>query len=91
MHLGAKPMQSYKYIKEHGCTSECLLRLVDDSDQPIVPGQKRGMKGDSWFGHTHLADKLGTQGVRTVLQINTGHALFPAKFLVEELLDHDDR
>jgi hypothetical protein len=45
------------------------------------------MKGDLWFGHTCLANKLGTQGVRDVLQIKTGHALFPAKFLDEELAE----
>jgi hypothetical protein len=84
---GAKPMQNAKYSKEHGCTSGCSLRLVDASDQPIEPGQKRGMKGDSWFGHTHLADNLGTQGIHTVLQIKTGHALFPEKFLDEELAE----
>jgi hypothetical protein len=84
---GAKPMINAKYSKEHGCTSGCSLRLADASDQHIEPGQKRGMKGDSWFGHTHLADKLGTQGVRAVLQITTGHALFPAKFLDEELAE----
>lgn len=84
---GAKPMQNAKYSKEHGCTSGCSLRLVDASHQPIESGQKRGMKGDSWFGHTRLADKLGTQGVRAVLQIKTGHALFPAKFLDEELAE----
>jgi hypothetical protein len=43
------------------------------------------MKGDSWFGHTCLADKLGSQVVRAILQIKTGHALFPAKFLDKEL------
>jgi hypothetical protein len=42
---GAKPMQNAKYSKEHGCTSGCSLRLVDASDQPIEPGQKRGMEG----------------------------------------------
>jgi hypothetical protein len=45
------------------------------------------MKGDSWFGHTRLADKLGTQGVSAVLQINIGHALFPEKLLDEELAE----
>jgi hypothetical protein len=78
-------MQNAKYSKEHGCTSGWSLRLVDASDQPIEPGQKRGMKSESWFGHTHLADKLGTQGICAVLQIKTWHALFPAEFPVEEL------
>jgi hypothetical protein len=84
---GAKPMQNAKHRKEHGCTSGFSLRLVDASDQPIEPGQKCGMKGDSWFGNTRLADKLGTQGVRAVLQIKTGHALFPVKFQDEELAE----
>jgi hypothetical protein len=83
----AKPMQNAKYSREHGCTSDCSLRLVDASDKPIEHGQKRGMKGNSWFGHTPLANKLGTQGVRAVLQIKTGHAIFPEKFLDEELAE----
>jgi hypothetical protein len=84
---GAKPMLNAKYSKEHDCTSVWSLCLVDASDQPIEPGQKRGMKSDSWFGHTHLADKLGTQGIHAVLQIKTGHAIFPAEFLDEELAE----
>jgi hypothetical protein len=46
---GAKPMQVVKYITEHGCTSGCSPRMSKACNQPVAAGQKRGLKGDSWF------------------------------------------
>jgi hypothetical protein len=43
------------------------------------------VKGDSWFGHVRLADNFGQQGIRAMLKIKTGHALYPAKFMEEKL------
>jgi hypothetical protein len=43
------------------------------------------VKEDSWSGHVLLADNLGQQGMRAMLQIKTGHALYPAKFMEEKL------
>jgi hypothetical protein len=58
IQLGAKPMCVAKYSAEHGCTSGCSLRLSEACNQPVDPEQKRGVKGDSWFGHVRLADRL---------------------------------
>jgi hypothetical protein len=78
-------MRVAKYSAEHGCTSGCSLRLFEACDQPVDPQQKRGVKGDSWFGHVHLADNFVQQGIWAVLQIKTGHALYPAKFMEDSL------
>jgi hypothetical protein len=78
-------MHVAKYSAEHGCTSGCSLRLSEAFKQPVDPEQKRGVKGDSWFGHVRLADNFGQQGIRAMLQIKTGHALYPAKFMEEKL------
>jgi hypothetical protein len=64
---GAKPMRVAKYSAEHGCTSQCSLRLSEACKQPVDPEKKRGVKGDSWFGHVRLADKFGQQGIRAML------------------------
>jgi hypothetical protein len=37
------------------------------------------------FGHVCLADNFGQQGIRDMLQIKTGHALYPAKCMEEKL------
>jgi hypothetical protein len=73
------------HYAEHGCTSGCSLCMSEACNQPVAAGQKRGLKGDSWFGNLRLADNLGQQGVRAMLQIKTGHALYPAKFMEEKL------
>jgi hypothetical protein len=78
-------MRVVKYSAEHGCTSGCSLRMSETCNQPVTAGQKRSFKGNSWFGHVRLADNLGQQGVRAMLQIKTGHALYPAKFMKEKL------
>jgi hypothetical protein len=78
-------MRVAKYSAEHGCTSGCSLCLSEACNQPVAAGQKRSVKGDSWFGHVCLADNLGQQGVRAMLQIKTGHALYPEKFMEEKL------
>jgi hypothetical protein len=78
-------MRVAKYSAEHGCTSGCSLRLSEACYQPVDPEQKRDVKGDSWFGHVRLADNFGQQGIRAMLQIKTGHALYPAKFMEEKL------
>jgi hypothetical protein len=82
---GAKPMRVANYSAEHGCTSGCLLCLSEACNQPVDPEQKRDVKGDSWFGHVHLADNFGQQGILAMLQIKAGRALYPAKFMEEKL------
>jgi hypothetical protein len=78
-------MRVAKFSAGNGCTSGCSLRLSEACNQPVYPEQKRGVKGDSWFGHVRLADNFGKQGIRDVLQIRTGHTLYPAKFMEEKL------
>jgi hypothetical protein len=51
----------------------------------LLPREKRGVKGNLWFGHVHLADNFVQQGIRAMLKIRTGHALYPEKFMEEKL------
>jgi hypothetical protein len=78
-------MRVAKYSTEHGCTSGCPLHISEACKQPVDPEQKRGVKGDSWFGHVRPADNFGQQGIRDMLKIKTGHALYPEKFMEEKL------
>jgi hypothetical protein len=82
---GAKTMRVARYSAEHGCTSGCSLRMSGACNQPVAAGKERVLKGDSWFGHVRLADNFGQQGVRAMLQIKTGHALYPETFMEETL------
>jgi hypothetical protein len=86
-------MRVAKYSVEHGCTSGCSLRLSEACNQPVDPEQKRGVKGDSWFGHVRLADNFGQQGIRAMLQIKTGHAFYGGAIEGSpwQLLDHNER
>jgi hypothetical protein len=43
------------------------------------------VKVDSWFGHVRLADNFGQQGIRAVMQIKSGHALYPENLMEENL------
>jgi hypothetical protein len=78
-------MRVAKYRAEHGCTLGCSLRMSEAFNQPVAAGQKRGLKGDSWCGHVRLADNVGQQGVRAMLQIKTRHTLYPEKLMEEKL------
>ena len=43
------------------------------------------MKGDAWFGSVKAAAALSKEGIEAVLQIKTGHSLFPKKFIGDSL------
>ena len=43
------------------------------------------MKGDSWFGSVKAAAALAKEGFECVLQVKTGHALYPKEFITDAL------
>ena len=53
---------------------------VDDDCQLV-------MKGDAWFGSVKAAANLAQRGVECVLQVKTGHSLYPKKFIEDALKD----
>jgi hypothetical protein len=78
-------MRVARYSAEHGCTSGWSLRMSEACNKPVAAGQKRRLKWGYRFGHVPLSDNLGQQGVRAMLQIKNGHAIYPAKFMGEKL------
>jgi hypothetical protein len=74
-------MRVAKCSAEHGCTSGCFIRLSEACKQPVDPREKRGVKGDSWFGHVRLADNFGQQGIQEMLKIRTEDTLYPVKLM----------
>ena len=50
-----------------------------DDDLPI------NMKGDAWFGSVKAAANLAEKGVEAVLQVKTGHLLYPKAFVEDTL------
>ena len=43
------------------------------------------IKGDAWFGSVKAAAALAEEGTEAVLQVKTGHSLFPKKFIEDAL------
>ena len=43
------------------------------------------IKGDSWFGSVKAAAEISKNGMEAVLQIKTGHSLFPKQFIEDRL------
>ena len=45
------------------------------------------MKGDAWFGSVKAAAQLAERGIECILQVKTGHSLFPKAFIENALKD----
>ena len=43
------------------------------------------IKGDAWFGSVKAAAALAEEGIEAVLQVKTGHSLYPKKFIADVL------
>ena len=43
------------------------------------------MKGDAWFGSVKAAAALAQRGIECVLQVKTGHSLYPKAFVEQAL------
>ena len=45
------------------------------------------MKGDAWFGSVKAAAALADKGIECIMQVKTGHTLFPKQYVEEALKD----
>ena len=45
------------------------------------------MKGDAWFGSVKAAAAMAERGIECILQIKTGHSLYPKEFVQNALKD----
>ena len=78
-------MKDKIHVAKLGATASCTLRLLED----VQRGDDRSalLQADAWFGSVKAAVALGKQGHQAVLQIKTGHAFYPKKFIEDTLKD----
>jgi hypothetical protein len=71
-------MRAQRHCAALVATAACTLRLIEVAAE----GQDQngdGVRGDAWFGSVKAAVVLAKAGYKAVLQIKTGHGLFPKK------------
>jgi hypothetical protein len=77
---GKEPMRASRHCARLGATAACTLRLMEEAQR----GDARmgaGVRSDAWFGSVKAASALAEQGYKAVLQIKTGHGLYPKKYI----------
>jgi hypothetical protein len=84
LQRGKEGMRNHEYVRTFGATAACTLRL---SELCLNPDTNSGIMGDAWFGSVKAAVALAKKGYRAILQVKTGHGLFPKSFIEETLKD----
>jgi hypothetical protein len=86
LQRGKEGMRLEQYYDTLGATAACTLRLMEEA-QRHDDRTGAGLRGDAWFGSVKAAVALAKKGYKAVLQIKTGHGLFPKKFIENALED----
>ena len=76
---GKNGMKDQAYVSGLGVMAACTVHLAEVCC--IDDGVKEVVNGDAWFGSVRFAVALGEHGKSAVLQIKTGHGLFPKKWV----------
>ncbi len=79
-------MRAQQHCAALGATTACTLRLIEEAAE----GQDQngdGVRGNAWFGSVEAAVMLAKAGYKAVLQIKTGHGVFPKKKFEDTLKD----
>jgi hypothetical protein len=79
-------MRAQRHCATLGATAACTLGLMEEAQD----GDNRvgaGVRGDAWSGSVKAATTLSQKGYKAVLQVKTGHRLFPKKFIEDMLKD----
>jgi hypothetical protein len=63
---------------EHGGTTACCLRLVE---QFSIPSSREGFIGDAWFGSVKAVAQASAMGFLSVLQVKNNKALYPKEYI----------
>lgn len=63
----------------------CLFIYSAKFNTELGDNKKLIVKGDSWFGSVRAAAALAQRGIQSILQIKTGHSLYPKDFIDEVL------
>jgi hypothetical protein len=69
-----------------GATAACTLQLMEEV-QRDDDRTGAGLRADTWFGSIKAAVTLAKKGYNVVLQVKTGHGLFPKNFIESALED----
>jgi hypothetical protein len=80
---GKEGMRAQRHCATLGATAACTLEEAQDGDNRVGAG----VWGNAWFGSVKAATALGQKGYKAVLQVKTGHGLFPKKFIEDTLKD----
>ena len=73
-----------RHCDELGATAACTLRLMEEVQRDDVR-TGAGLRADAWFGSVKSAVALAKKGYKAVLQVKTGHGLFPKKIIESTL------
>jgi Transposase IS4 len=84
LQRGKEGMRAGEYCDSLGATAACTLRLAELS---LIGNTNSGLMGDAWFGSVKAATALAKKGYKAILQIKTGHSLFPKQFIEDALKD----
>jgi hypothetical protein len=77
-------MRNGQYCDTIGATSACTLRLTELA---LEGNSNWGIMGDTWFGSVKAAAVVAKKGYKTILQVKTGHGLYPKKYIDDALKD----
>jgi len=79
-------MRLEQYYDTLGATAACTLQLMEEV-QRDDDRTGAGLRADAWFGSVKAAVAIAKKGYKAVLQVKTGHGLFPKKFIESALAD----
>ena len=74
---GKVGMSTEKY-NQHGGTTACCLRLLDEF---VLPTKKEKFEGDAWFGSVKAVALAAEKGHLAMLQVKNNKALYPKDFI----------
>jgi len=86
LQRGKEGMRLEQYYDTLGATAACTLQLMEEA-QRDDDRTGAGLRADAWFGSVKAAVALAKKGYKAVLQVKTGHGLFPKKFIESALAD----
>ncbi len=80
---GKEGMRMQRHCDALGATAVCILWLMEEVQDDIQIGA--GLQANAWFGSVKSAVALAKKGYSAVLQVKTGHGLFPKKIIESTL------
>ncbi len=81
VYEGRELMAAKEHVKEHGATTACVLRLVND-----WAGTGSIIIGDSWFGSVKSSVDLKKIGLYSNMIVKTAHKKYPMTLLKSKKL-----